>query len=142
MKNKKYDIYKAAGIIIVKRKLLIVRQENRDFFIFPGGKVEKDEIPQRALIRELKEEVDIVVRQKNLVFFNTFYAEASKDFPKSLRVDAYKVLSWEGEPVPNDCDECIKEILWIDSKIPKKINLSSILEYEVVPKLKKLDLID
>lgn len=28
---------------------------------FPGGKVEQDEIPQRALVRELREELDITI---------------------------------------------------------------------------------
>jgi hypothetical protein len=37
------DIYKAAGIIIHERKLLFTRAQDMEFFIDPGGKIEKGE---------------------------------------------------------------------------------------------------
>ena len=39
---------------------------------FPGGKIEKDESPEAAVKRELKEELDLEVRVKDLYAGNTF----------------------------------------------------------------------
>ena len=54
-----------AGIIIDSDKVLIARRGSKESFAggweFPGGKIEAGETPQEALIRELKEELDITI---------------------------------------------------------------------------------
>ena len=55
----------AVGIIIKRNKLLITRRKSEGLlgglWEFPGGKIEKDESPQEACLRELKEEVNLDV---------------------------------------------------------------------------------
>jgi len=142
MKNRKYDIHKAAGIIIVERKLLVTREKEMDFFVSPGGRLEAGETSQDALVRELYEEIGVVVDKSDLIEFGTFYAQASGNFNKTLRIDVFNVLTWKGQPRPCSVKEMIEEILWLDTRIASEVKVGSIFEHEVIPRLKKLDLID
>ncbi|QUJ06815.1 8-oxo-dGTP diphosphatase MutT [Salmonella enterica subsp. enterica] len=60
---------------------------------FPGGKIEADETPERALIRELQEEVGITPTQVTL--FDTLEYQ----FPdRHITLWFWLVERWEGEP--------------------------------------------
>jgi 8-oxo-dGTP diphosphatase len=64
---------------------------------FPGGKVETDERPENALIRELKEELDIDVTEACLAPF-TFASHAYEKF--HLLMPLYVCRRWSGTPKP------------------------------------------
>lgn len=132
-------IHKAAGILIEDRKLLVEKSENKEFFIAPGGSIEAGETPEHALVRELEEEFGIDVKETDLEKFGSFSAPAAGQEHRTVVMEAYFVKKWQGEPSPNSE---VEEIRWITSDIPKDIKVGSIFEHEVVPRLKKLDLID
>jgi 8-oxo-dGTP diphosphatase len=145
--NKRFDMHKAAGIVIVDRKLLVTREVGKEIFISPGGTVEPGESPVDTVIRELHEEVNINTSKEDLEEFGVFYAEAADHPGKWLRMDTYLVKSWEGEIAPNNddgqnSDDQIEEIKWLTSEIPKGIKVGSIFEHEVIPRLVKTLLID
>jgi hypothetical protein len=71
--------------------------------------------------------------------FGTFTAEAAGQTDKIVKMYVFIVKNWIGEPVP---DNEVEEIMWIDSNLSANIKVGSIFEHEVLPRLKKANLID
>ncbi|WP_425594820.1 (deoxy)nucleoside triphosphate pyrophosphohydrolase [Qipengyuania aestuarii] len=66
---------------------------------FPGGKVEGGETPAEALVREVREELDIKIESMNLVP-DTFAQEAVSEGRPPIVILLYTCASWSGEPRP------------------------------------------
>jgi len=66
---------------------------------FPGGKVETGERPEQSLIRELREELGIVVKEECLAPL-TFASHAYPDF--HLVMPLYVCRRWEGIVEPRE----------------------------------------
>lgn len=134
----KYDIYKAGGIIIENKKLLLTKSKGKEVYVAPGGKLEVGETPKESLIRELKEELNIDVSENDLEAFGDFYANAAGNEEKLLRMDVFIVKNYSGEIEAN---REVEKITWIDSSIPNGMSVGSIFEHEVIPRLKEEGLI-
>ncbi len=82
------------------RVLLAQRPSQKDqggLWEFPGGKVREGELPEAALIRELKEELGIAVPARCLAPL-TFASHTYEKF--HLLMPLYACRNWEGEPEP------------------------------------------
>lgn len=83
------------------RVLIAQRPEGKSMaglWEFPGGKIEADESPESALIRELSEELGIAVKQACLAPF-TFASHSYPDF--HLLMPLYVCRRWDGIPQPS-----------------------------------------
>ncbi len=84
------------------RVLLAQRPEGKsmaDLWEFPGGKIEHGERPEETLIRELKEELGIAVREDCLAPL-TFASHSYPDF--HLLMPLYVCRRWEGMIAPTE----------------------------------------
>ena len=133
-----YPIYKAAGIINRDKKHLLERSKGKEYFIEPGGSIEKGETPKQALVRELKEEIDVEVQEEDLEEFGTFYADAAGQKHLRIRMDVFVVIKWVGEPTPSSE---VEELAWVGTEIPAGMKVGSIFEHDILPRLTEEGLI-
>ena len=133
------DIYKAAGIMLKNRRMLVERSTGKPAFIAPGGRIQEGESPEDALIRELDEEFQVKVAKDDLEPFGVFSADAANHPGQHVHMHVFFVKKWQGEVKPNNE---VEEIRWLTSVLPDDIEVGSIFGHEVLPKLKKQDLVD
>lgn len=100
----------SAGIIHRNGKVLVGQRRKSDRhplkWEFPGGKVEYGESPQQALVRELREELQIEAR------VGSELARYEHDYPSGSRVHLlfFAVRDFEGEPH----GRVFEQISWIE----------------------------
>ena len=87
----------ACALVDVDGRVLIAQRPSgkpmAGLWEFPGGKVEPGERPEQTLIRELREELAIIVREPCLAPL-TFASHAYADF--HLLMPLYVCRRWEG----------------------------------------------
>ena len=99
--------------------LLSKRPKNKhlaDFWEFPGGKVETGEAPETALIREIKEELDINISNKCIAPLS-FSEFDYKEFQLLLLL--YVCRRWEGEPKSMESNE----LIWVKPSMLRKYKM-------------------
>lgn len=133
------DIYKAGGSIIENRKLLITRTKGKDIFFAPGGKLESGETAIQAVIRELKEELHIDVKEDDLKPFGAYTAEAAGQPGKYVHMTVFLVTAYRGGLTPS---KEIEEMYWTNATNVHNVAIGSIFEHEVMPRLKQQGFID
>ncbi len=112
MTDKPLVLVSAAALVREDGRLLLSqRPEGKSMaglWEFPGGKVEKGEGPETALVRELQEELGILTRTEDFEPF-TFASHAYDAF--HLLMPVYLCRSWLGEPV--GCEG--QELAWVSA---------------------------
>ena len=94
----------AAAIILNNDKVLIAQRKggtNMEFkWEFPGGKLEGDETPEQCLIREIKEELDMVIEPVEI-----YKTVRHKYKDKDILLLAYICRFMKGEGRPVECND-------------------------------------
>ncbi|MBR2824961.1 MAG: (deoxy)nucleoside triphosphate pyrophosphohydrolase [Solobacterium sp.] len=89
-------IHVVAALILDKGNLFATQRGYGDFkdgWEFPGGKIQEGETPEEALVREIKEELDIVIK------INSYFTTINYDYPNfHLNMKCYWCSILEGSP--------------------------------------------
>ena len=100
----------ACALVDADRRVLLTRRPQgkamAGLWEFPGGKLERDELPEQTLIRELKEELGIDVSNACLAPL-TFASHAYADF--HLLMPLWICRRWEGIVTAQEG----QEIAWV-----------------------------
>ncbi|MFC6098749.1 NUDIX hydrolase [Olivibacter domesticus] len=103
-------IDKLAFIEIQNNKILSTRSRGKDVYYIPGGKREKGETDLQALMREIEEELTIILDPSSLSFYGEFMAQAHSH-PAGVMVNMRcYTASYEGTIHPA---AEIEEVAWL-----------------------------
>ena len=101
--NRPMLLVAAAALIDAEGRILLAqRPEGKamaGLWEFPGGKVGKDETPEAALVRELREELDIAT-STGCLWPLSFASHAYEDF--HLLMPLFSCRVWSGTPHPKE----------------------------------------
>lgn len=99
----KLVLVSACALVDADRRVLIAqRPEGKamaGLWEFPGGKLEEDETPEAALIRELEEELGVVTKTACLAPLS-FVSHSYETF--HLLMTLYVCRRWQGNPVAKE----------------------------------------
>lgn len=94
----------AAAIIIDNKRVLIAQREkgsNMEYkWEFPGGKLEQDETPEECLVREIKEELDMLIEPIDI-----YKAVRHNNNDKDILLLAYICKRIRGEGKAIECND-------------------------------------
>lgn len=105
-------IDKIAFIFIENRFILSTRSKGKDVFYIPGGKREHGETVIQTLIREVKEELTVVIKPESIRYLETFTAQSHGEKQGVLVQMTCYTASYAGELIPSSE---IEEIRWLNS---------------------------
>jgi len=98
----------AALIVDEAGRVLLVRKAETTVFMQPGGKYEPGETAPQALVRELHEELGLVVAEHELDHLGSFEALAANEAGHTVEAEVFRV-PLRGDPV---VQAEIVELLW------------------------------
>ncbi|AYH08079.1 NUDIX domain-containing protein [Pectobacterium parmentieri] len=124
----------AAIITDIKGRCLLVRKRGTHYFMQPGGKPEAGELPEAALVRELKEELNFIVSPDELVSVGSFTDVAANEPGHMVCADIFRISTDRTyfEPAAE-----IEEVIWFESSQFNHIKLAPLTENHLIPLLKR-----
>ncbi len=129
-------IDKLAFIEIKDRKVLETKTKNKDTWYIPGGKRDEGESDEQALIREIKEELNVDIDPATITAYGVFEAQAhGKPEGTVVRMTCY-TAKYSGELTPSAEIEMMD---WFDYS---KKDLTSPVDHLIFDDLKAKNLID
>lgn len=101
-------VRKAVRTYLIKDNKIVAinyKQHDNGYYDIPGGKIEDNETPEEASVREFKEETGITITKQHYIGHNTIeYPDRIFDF------NIYVVDDYYGEPLEFDENKS----MWID----------------------------
>lgn len=125
-------IYIAAACIIDPlNRMLVVRKHGSIFFMQPGGKIEANESSTAALIREIKEELQVDISPTLPKMVGTFEAPAANEPGYLVKAELFKIELTECIHVTASAE--IAEARWITEKDITTITMAPLMHKFVIP---------
>jgi 8-oxo-dGTP pyrophosphatase MutT (NUDIX family) len=124
----------AALLIGADGRTLLVRKRGTQAFMQPGGKIDAGESAAEALVRELHEELGLVIAREHAQFLGEFSAVAANEPGFEVNCQLYQ-LHVEQEVVPA---AEIEEIIWVDASSIDHLHLAPLTRDSILPLYRRL----
>jgi 8-oxo-dGTP pyrophosphatase MutT (NUDIX family) len=118
----------AAVVLDERNRVLVVRKRGTTSFMQPGGKIEPDEEPFDALVREVREELGTGVDAATVRALGRYTARAANEPGHVVDAELF-LVGLDGEP---RAAAEIDEIAWIDPFAPEGIELAPLTAQTVL----------
>ncbi|MEY2847568.1 MAG: hypothetical protein RI885_233 [Actinomycetota bacterium] len=109
-------------------RILTVRKRGTSKFMLPGGKLETDESPADAAVREIREEIGVELAVADLTLLGEWTTDAANEPDTSVTGTVY-TARLTAEPVAS---AEIDEVRWV---VPGDPDLAPLLRERVMPAL-------
>ena len=119
----------AAALLGRNGQLLLVRKRGTSAFMQPGGKIEPHEAPVDALVRELREELGMMIDPGDPVYLGRFSAQAANE-PGAVVVAELFELVVDSDPV---AAAEIEEMIWVSPARQGELTLAPLTRDAVLP---------
>ncbi|MFC4140583.1 MULTISPECIES: NUDIX domain-containing protein [unclassified Microbacterium] len=125
------DIHVSAAVITDSEgRALLVRKTGTERFMQPGGKPEAGETAAETLVRELREELGLVVFQDQLRPLGTFVSDAANEPGHRVVATAFAMTAEPGEVV---VQAELAELRWITEAEQGGLPLAPLSEEHLLP---------
>ncbi|APQ10692.1 DNA mismatch repair protein MutT [Pseudomonas oryzihabitans] len=112
----------AAVLLNEHQQLLLVRKRGTSAFMQPGGKIDPGEQPLDALIRELHEELGLVIDPSDATFLGNYQAPAANEPGFMVDCALYRVAMKTGEEAIPAAE--IEEVVWVSAAAAGELELA------------------
>lgn len=108
MQEERFKVIPAVYLVLIKdNKILLSRRHNTGYFdgnySFPAGHLDGNETLKQAMVRETKEEIDVLLDPADLELVHTM----NRKIPDNERIDFFfRAKKWQGEPKIMEVDKC------------------------------------
>jgi len=123
MSKERFKLIASVYLVLIRNnKILLSRRYNTGYFdgnySFPAGHLDGNETLKQGMVREAKEEVDLVVVPADLELIHVM----DRKIPNDERMDFFfTTKKWEGEPKIMEPDKC-DDLSWFElNSLPKNI---------------------
>lgn len=124
-------VIKIAAALILNNSghALLVRKQHTAYFMQAGGKIEQDETPSAALLRELQEELNLTFSLDQLTYVGHFTAPAANEAGHVVEAEVFS-LRYNAEVTPA---AEIAEAIWLDPAQIKNVPLAPLTKDFLLP---------
>jgi NTP pyrophosphohydrolases including oxidative damage repair enzymes len=122
----------SAALLNPEGDLLMVRKKGSSYFQLPGGKIGPGENREQTLARELKEELQFDVSEKELKFIGSHATQAINEL--NTVVEGYIYLISLAECRDFAAYEELEEVVWISRQDWQSYRLAHLASEFVIPK--------
>lgn len=125
------DIHVSAAVILDEAgRVLVVRKKGTIRFMQPGGKPEPGETAAQTLIRELHEELGVVLDEGDLEPLGTFISEAANEPGHRVVAEAF---STSIDPAAVVVQAELAELRWITPADARELPLAPLSTEHLLP---------